>query len=146
MVACSIGEVIVLTGVIGLLVDGVYASLEALSVDCSIGSRPLIDVRALRRNCAVTVTMARDYQSASGYGGWCTGGMDQWGEQILEIQKQKTKAFNRKDRKELPQSSRRKPLNLEKPKSAICKSLEGVALLCALCETLATFAVKSFWS
>src|SRR5881227_58655 len=76
MVACSIGDVTVFTGAAGLRVDGVNCVLGALSFECSIGSRPLIYVRALRRNCLVIVTMARSYQSAAGYGRSATGGAE----------------------------------------------------------------------
>jgi hypothetical protein len=41
MVACSIGEVMVLTGVSWFGVDGVNCDFIALSLDCSMGARPL---------------------------------------------------------------------------------------------------------
>src|SRR5579872_6293247 len=41
MLACSIGDVTVLTGVAGLRVVGVNCDFTALSFECSIGSHPL---------------------------------------------------------------------------------------------------------
>src|SRR5215469_17704325 len=76
MVACSMGEVTVLTGVTGLRVDGVNCGLGALSFECSMEAILKFLVRALRPNVSVTVTMARSYQSEIGYGGRCTGGRD----------------------------------------------------------------------
>jgi hypothetical protein len=99
MVACSIGDVTVFTGAAGLRVDGVNCVLGALSFECSIGSRPLIYVRALRRNCLVIVTMARSYQSAAGYERRCTD--------ADELLGGKSKAFNRKDRKGLAKDAKK---------------------------------------
>src|SRR5881394_3041806 len=68
MVACSIGEVTVLTGAAGLRVEGVYCCFGALSLECSIRSLPLLMSVRSGEIGAVTVTMARSYQSAAGYG------------------------------------------------------------------------------
>src|SRR5215475_11572651 len=68
MVACSMGEVTVLTGAAGLRVEGVNCCLGALSLECSIESLPLLMSARCGEIGAVTVTMAQSYQSAAGYG------------------------------------------------------------------------------
>src|SRR5215475_9855994 len=134
MVACSMGEVTVLTGAAGLRVEGVNCCLGALSFECSIESLPLLMSARRGEIGAVTVTMPRSYQSAAGYGRRCPAGFR-------------------------PSARKTKSLLTSKPAKSFRKAPKGTeanfpgleqvrdeVLLCALCETLATFAVNSFRS